>query len=426
MNLIKQYAQNIKKSEFSQNVITLMTGSTISRLIPVIVAPVLTRIYSPEDFGTLALYTTIVLILSVIVSGRYELAILLPEKDKEAFSLIGLSTLIAIVVSTFIFIIIIFLKQSIIGILNNNEISIWLYYIPISLFLMGVIQIIKYWYNRKKQYKQIAFIDISQVILIALFSIIFGIMKSGAFGLILSNVISLIIIFIFMGAYFITNSKDHIKDINIQIIKYQAKKYIHFPKHLIVGHLFNALSWHIPVFFLSYFTNSMEVGYYSLVVKVLGLPVSFIVTSLGMVFRQRATEDYIKTGNCRPIFVKTSKYLFYVSIFPFLAVFILSPYLFPLIFGENWVVSGKYAQIVCMAFFVQFVTSSVSYMFIIAEKTNYDLIWQTFFVVFSILSLYCGLKWGDTYVALILYTFVRIVMYMIAFIASYKLSVKSV
>jgi len=43
------------KSEFAKNVLTLMTGTTIAQAIPIAISPILTRIYTPEDFGVFAL-----------------------------------------------------------------------------------------------------------------------------------------------------------------------------------------------------------------------------------------------------------------------------------------------------------------------------------------------------------------------------------
>lgn len=70
------------KSEFSRNVLTLMTGTTITQAIPIAISPILTRIYTPEDFGIFALYMSVVSIVSVVATGCYELAIMLPKKDE--------------------------------------------------------------------------------------------------------------------------------------------------------------------------------------------------------------------------------------------------------------------------------------------------------------------------------------------------------
>lgn len=54
------------KSEFSKNVLTLITGTTIAQAIPIAISPILTRIYTPEDFGVFALFVSLVGFISVI------------------------------------------------------------------------------------------------------------------------------------------------------------------------------------------------------------------------------------------------------------------------------------------------------------------------------------------------------------------------
>ena len=92
------------KSEFTRNVLTLMTGTTIAQAIPIAISPILTRLYTPEDFGVFALYIGIVAILSVFATGKYELAIMMPKDNQEAFSILLLSICISMFFSKFVFI----------------------------------------------------------------------------------------------------------------------------------------------------------------------------------------------------------------------------------------------------------------------------------------------------------------------------------
>ena len=99
------------KSEFARNVLTLMTGTTIAQAIPIAISPILTRIYTPEDFGIFALYMSMASILSVVATGRYELAIMLPKKDEDAINIVALSLIISFLVSFIALLIVFFLMM---------------------------------------------------------------------------------------------------------------------------------------------------------------------------------------------------------------------------------------------------------------------------------------------------------------------------
>ena len=99
MGKLKALIEEIKTSEFFRNVLILSSGTALAQLIPLIIAPFLSRIYSPEEFGRLALYLAITQILGSLATGRYELAILLPKEERKGVQLTLLSIFISVAVS---------------------------------------------------------------------------------------------------------------------------------------------------------------------------------------------------------------------------------------------------------------------------------------------------------------------------------------
>ena len=109
---------------------TVAGGTFFSQIIPLAILPILTRLYSPEEFGTLALYIAFFSILSVVVTGRYEMAIMLPKKEKDAISLFQISFLFSFIFSIFFLLVILFNSESIISFLKINSSVAWLYFLP--------------------------------------------------------------------------------------------------------------------------------------------------------------------------------------------------------------------------------------------------------------------------------------------------------
>ena len=130
-----------------------MTGTTIAQAIPIAISPILTRIYTPEDFGIFGLYISITIMIGVFVTGKYELAIMLPQKEDEAANILALSLLITVLMSAITFICIYIWHLDIIDLLSNKELSYYLYFIPLSILLIGSYQGFNYWSNRQKKYK---------------------------------------------------------------------------------------------------------------------------------------------------------------------------------------------------------------------------------------------------------------------------------
>lgn len=76
--------KNYFKSEFNKNVTTLFTGTVIAQAIPIAISPILSRLYSPDEFGVWALYVSLVMFFSVFSTGRYQFAIMLPKEKKRS------------------------------------------------------------------------------------------------------------------------------------------------------------------------------------------------------------------------------------------------------------------------------------------------------------------------------------------------------
>lgn len=78
----------IRQSQYARNVGTLATGTLIAQAIGIAASPILTRLYSPESFATLALFMAIVSSLAPGVSGRYEIAIVVAKNPRDSQSLL--------------------------------------------------------------------------------------------------------------------------------------------------------------------------------------------------------------------------------------------------------------------------------------------------------------------------------------------------
>lgn len=163
-----------------------MTGTTIAQAIPIAISPILTRIYTPEDF---ALYMAIASILSVVATGRYEMAIMLPKKDEDAINIVALSIAISFFVSFIPFLIVFIFNTQITELLGNPEISNWLYFIPVTVLLTGIYQSFNYWSNRKKQYKRLATSRVIQSSAASATNLGMGFGGFGTSGLILGQIL---------------------------------------------------------------------------------------------------------------------------------------------------------------------------------------------------------------------------------------------
>lgn len=410
--MIKRF---LPKSTYAKNVLTLMTGTGLAQAIPIAISPILTRIYTPEEFGVFALYMAIASILTVLVTGRYEMAILLPKKDRDAMSLVALSIALSFFISIILLIIVTAFNSQLIAIIGVPELSIWLYWVPASTFLMGVYQSLNYWSNRKSHYRRLAISRVVQSSGTGSAQLAGAFNNIGASGLVGGQLIGQTLSTAVLGSLIYKEDKEYISKIKKIRILALARKYINFPKFLIVAHGFNTASGQMPTFLLSSLFNTAAAGFFMLTQRVMGAPMTLVASSIGDVFRQEASYAYVNTGSCKDIYIKTFKRLLYISILPSIAFFFIAPDLFALIFGEKWRVAGEYAQILTPVFLLRFITSPLSAMFMIAEKQKLDLIWQIVLLASTSAAFFIGYLYSNEKTALIFYSLSYSLLFVINF-----------
>ena len=84
---------NLIKSSGARNFAKLLSANVLAQVIGLIVYPILTRIYSPEDFGLLNLFLSIGGVLAILSTAEYYYAIVLPKEEQEAENVFGVGVL---------------------------------------------------------------------------------------------------------------------------------------------------------------------------------------------------------------------------------------------------------------------------------------------------------------------------------------------
>ncbi len=410
------------KSEFSRNVLTLMTGTTIAQAIPIAISPILTRIYTPEDFGVFALFVAIASIFGSIANGRYELAIMLPKKDEDAINIFALGFIITVSISLILLILVILFHDYFVTLLNNESIGIWLYFVPIAVFFIGLYNILNYFNNRKKYYKDIANATIIKSIITAVIQLSVGFLKGGASGLISGQLISQMFANMRLFKNIIKDKFLISKISKVKIIAL-AKRYKNFPKFSMWGILANTLSRHLINILVASFYSVTTLGFYSLVQRILGMPSALIGGSIGQVFFQQATKEKQETGKAIKTFNSTVKKLIIIGIPSFGILFFIVEDVFALIFGEEWRIAGMYAQIIVPLFFIRFISSTVSIINVVFEQQKIGLYIHILLFIGSLGSFYISnilvLSFNDF---LYIFTLILSLEYIIFLIYYYKLS----
>ena len=413
----------LPRGEFGRNVLILLTGTTFAQAISILISPLLTRLYSPEAFGIYAMFLAVSTFLTFFSAGTYENAIILPEQDEDGFSLLALSCVLVVGVSIATFGLIMAFNLQIVTLLSSPELSSWLYVVPVMVLLSGWYNALNYWNNRRKNFKRLSRNRVARSVLAAGANTTLGVMHWEAGGLIIGQIFGQLAATGLYGFQIRQEDRFLARTVSTVGIKQQAVRYKNFPKFLIPSGLVEQASGQLPLILLSSLFGAATLGFFSLALRMVNLPMGLMADAIRDVFRQSASEEYALSGNCRAIFVRTFRRLIALSVLPFIGLVLLGPTIFAIVFGAQWRVAGEYAQIMSAMFFFRFVSSPLSSMFIIAEKQKWDLLIQAVTFVTIVLALRAVVSTTDSpKTAVVVYSVVYSLKYIVELYLSYRYS----
>jgi len=377
------------KSEFVRNILTLMTGAVIAQIIPFIASPLLTRIYSPADFGLFALYSAIVGTTVVVSGGRYELAIMLPGKNEDANAIAVLSGLLTLMVSLLTFVLILIFKDYLI-LYVNPDLKAFLWIVPLGLLFSGMFQILNSLSTRNKLFRTTSASKVTQSGITIGSQVLFKSIGFTSIGLISGKVAGDLVAFIYLLAVNLFKNTFSFASVTIKRVKENAMKYRDFPRFQAISAFLNQLSQHLPAFILTFYYSPYIAGFYALTTRILSAPIRLIGVSAREVYFQKASELFAKGENIFNLYMKTTAGLAKIGILPFILFGISANYLFVLIFGADWYIAGVYAQIITVWSFFLFINAPTTTTIYILNLQKFGLKFEVVSVFLRLLSLLAG------------------------------------
>jgi O-antigen/teichoic acid export membrane protein len=351
----------VSRNPLYKGLFILGSGTAVAQLVGIASMPIITRLYAPSDLGILAVYSSILAIVGISATLRYEYAYALPKQDAGAASLFGLC-LILLFSTTIIFALILFFGWNLLSSafdLSSIEQYIWL--LPAGFFGMGFYSILNLWAIRQRDYKRITCTRINQGIGGAMCKIILGILSLGPMGLIIGHLVSQIAgVGTFAHAIW-KKERENLKRISLSDMRDVAKEYKGFPAFNFPASVLHALSLHLPPIMLLALYDSQVVGFYALAHMVMVLPVSAIQSSMQQAYLGEASK-MVREGSreLRSLYVKTVRHLSMIGI-PLISIPALcAPFIIPIVFGEAWVEAGWYCLPLVLAVTPQFIVTSTS------------------------------------------------------------------
>lgn len=366
----------INNNSLYKGVLVLGTGTAFAQIIGILSMPLITRLYSPSDLGILTIYSSVLSLVVVTASFRYEIACPLPQKKEEVTNLIALCFILIFGTSLMFTLILILLGDPIITIFSLEPLAPFVWLLVIGFFGMGLYNTLNYWAIRERKYEKITKTKINQSISGTLIKIILGFLSFGPLGLIFGYIVSQIAgISTFVMSMWKTE-RNNIGYISLNCIISVAKRYWRFPTFNLASSFLNTLSFQLPPLVLLFLYDSKIVGFYALANMLIVLPGSVIKNSVGQAFFGDASKIFREGSfELRSLYIKTAKHLTILAL-PLIGIpAILFPFVVPFIFGEEWVEAGWYILPLALMVIPTFIISPITRLDMLGYN-NWLVIWD--------------------------------------------------
>ena len=377
-----------------RNVGKLLSANVIAQALGILVYPILTRMYSPEDFGLLNLFMSIVGVLVIVSTMQMQDAVVLPENEHEARSIVhicltGIFALVFLITLTIPF------ADSIANLFNSPQLARYYWLLPCNVLLLGIWNVLNYWYIRHNAYDKISGYQISQSLFSAGFKTGFGALGQLNGGLIYSSILSPLcsILRVFLREdKSIVRSFVHFDHGNWGEI---FRKYSNFPKYTLPHSLINYIAGQMPVLLLTPFFSSHEVGFWTMAVLLSFSPINVVTNALYQVFYRQTAAKVNARQSIGNFYRRFTIWTLVIIVPLFVCLWFVLPMLTQWLLGDVWRVTGIYIRWMLPWLVCNMLCGATGYIYEVFFKQNHGLYFEILITVVRFIGLGIGIYYNS-------------------------------
>ncbi|MEH0825572.1 MULTISPECIES: lipopolysaccharide biosynthesis protein [unclassified Micromonospora] len=372
-----------------RGVLSIALGSAGAQVLALAAAPLLSRLYSPEDFGVFTVIAALVTTIGTVAALRFELAVPLPERERDAYGLVVLGMAAAFGTAVLGAVVVLSSGDVVATLFGQPALQSWLWLVPPAAAGTSAVLVLNQLAVRHRRYASIGRRTLLQSLASTLTQIGAGIagMRSGglALGLGVGQVAG---VFALLHTAGLRGTEAQAGRRGQQLVAV-ARRYCRFPLLAAPSGLLNVLGLQLPILLIAYWYGGAVAGHLGLTQRVIAVPAALVASAVAQVYLAeiaRAVRNADPHG--RAIFIRVSRKLALVAAPSALVLLVGAPWIFSVLFGEQWGSSGVYAQALAVYTAAQIVASPLSQTLVVFERQGLQLIWDAarFLLVTGVVS----------------------------------------
>ena len=405
MQIKNKYINRFLQSRIVRNTSVLLSGNMLAQIITLLAYPIISRIYAPDEMGTLNLFVSIFAILVLLANAEYQNILVFHKNEKDLPSALAVCLGCVVLVSTLVLISVPF-SAEISSLFGSADLADWYFLMPIYVAATAIWNICDSLIIRKKLFKYISI----YLVLLALYNvclkIFLGNLGWSTAGLIISAVSGSVLIL--LAVCFYAQGKDKIFSSLGERPTWAsalaiAREYIKFPKYSLSRKTINLLAKSLPIFMLSAHFGMLEIGLYSMGLLLAHTPINLACSSLYKIMFRFVSEKVWNGQKILPVIKKFIASVLMVGVPSFALLYFILPDLTAIILGENWRTSGEYIRLMLPWLLVFSIADVIDFLPQIFKKQEGLLIIEIIDIILKFAVLLLGIHFADFHTTLLLY-----------------------
>ena len=405
MQIKNKYINRFLQSRIVRNTSVLLSGNMLAQIITLAAYPIISRIYLPDEMGTLNLFVSIFAILVLIANAEYQNILVFHKSEKDLPSALAVCLGCVALVSLIVLASVPF-SDEIASLFDSTDLADWYFLMPIYVAATAIWNICDSLIIRKKLFKYISL----YLVLLALYNvglkILLGHLGWSTAGLIISAVSGSVLIL--LAVCFYAQGKDKIFSSLGERPTWAstlaiAREYIKFPKFSLSRKTINLLAKALPIFMLSAHFGMTEIGLYSMGLLLAHTPINVACGSLYKIMFRFVSEKVWNNEKILPVIKKFIAAVLMVGIPSFALLYFILPDLTSIILGENWRISGEYIRLMLPWLLAFSISNVIDFLPELFKRQEGLLIFEVVHIVSKVIVLSVGIYLNDFYITLLMY-----------------------
>lgn len=380
-------------SEFGTGTAKLASGRGLSVAIGLCVAPIISRLYGPADYGVARYVQIAANLLGAFACLGYAQAIPMARDRSEAAALARLCLLLTALLLIPVVALTALGGPSLSASLRGGDLSEYLWLIPAMFLLRSLVRIVQSTCTSQRRFTLLTVLALSSDNSVRAVHILLAWLMGGAALYLLLGRLAGLVVAVLVGAVAVVPLLL-LRPVGEAgpgpSLRSVARAHSQFPKGYVWSNLVSVASLSLPVVFLGWLFDRRVVGLYTFGERKLMLLMVVLGQSLGQEFYPEAAAEWRAAGTMRATIRRSVRITAVLAAFPVVAVALLGPLLFRTVFGRRWYDAGLYAQLLSPWLLLLLVSAPLTAVFLIARRVHLLVFFNALLVLSRCLALVVG------------------------------------